>query len=388
MQGLSRSIQRELNSFYQKLQTKEFSIQYVTKGAFSRARQKLKPEAFIQLNQIGIKSFYSKAPYLEWNGYRLLAVDGSTAVLPSHQSIIEEFGQTGFGPQGNSFRSVARMSFLYDVLNLTVLDAQVDRYDVSERALARRHFEHIDKGTDLVLFDRGYPSLSLMFEMQALGITYLIRVRDDFWNEAKQMLSTGEKDKAVVFDLPKKDRGLLEKYNTKDDQIKFRIVITDLPGGEKVTFFTSVMDEKRLDYKHLSELYHKRWNIEEGYKLFKCRVGIETFSGKTVLAVKQDFFAKVFMMTTTAVLAFPVEEKIKQEVEQSERKHAYKINRTNALAMTKEIISNIFNGKSIKQALQAFDKILTKTVEIVRPNRKFTRKTINKKPPSMNYKQL
>ena len=40
---------------------------------------------------------------------------------------------------------------------------------------------------------------------------------------------------------------------------------------------------------------------------------VENFSGKTARAVKQDFHAKVFMMSLCAVLAFPIEEKIKKE---------------------------------------------------------------------------
>jgi hypothetical protein len=111
-QGLSRSIQRELNSFYQKLQKNDFSIQHVTKGAFSRCRSKLKPEAFLELNQVGIKSFYNNAPWRSFQGLRLLAIDGSTAVLPKHQSVIEEFGTTNFGPYADSPRSVARTSVL------------------------------------------------------------------------------------------------------------------------------------------------------------------------------------------------------------------------------------------------------------------------------------
>jgi hypothetical protein len=55
-----------------------------------------------------------------------------------------------------------------------------------------------------------------------------------------------------------------------------------------------------------------RWNIEEAYKLYKCRVKIEAFSGKRAKAVKQDIYAKAFMMTTMAVLASPIEEKIKR----------------------------------------------------------------------------
>lgn len=58
------SLQRELNRFYSKILYKEYSIQEVTKGALSQARAKLKPEAFLELNQEGCSSFYEDAPYL------------------------------------------------------------------------------------------------------------------------------------------------------------------------------------------------------------------------------------------------------------------------------------------------------------------------------------
>jgi hypothetical protein len=87
---------------------------------------------------------------------------------PNIRAYTEEFGITNFGPYADSPRSVARTSVLYDVLNLTVLDGQIDKYDASERELARKHLCVVDGKSDLLLFDRGYPSLSFMFELQAL----------------------------------------------------------------------------------------------------------------------------------------------------------------------------------------------------------------------------
>ena len=40
---------------------------------------------------------------------------------------------------------------------------------------------------------------------------------------------------------------------------------------------------------------------------------MEAFTGKTAKAVKQDIFAKVFMMTLCAIYAFPIEQKVKKE---------------------------------------------------------------------------
>jgi hypothetical protein len=348
----------------------------------------LKPEAFVELNQVGLKSFYNNAPWRGWQGLRLLAIDGSTAVLPKHESITKEFGTTNFGPYADSPRSVARMSVLYDVLNLTVLDGQIDKYDQSEREMSRKHFEVVEPGKDLLLFDRGYPSLGLMFEMQAKGIDYLIRMRDDWWLEVRKMIAEGVKDKEVTFILPANEEDLLKKYNTTDNKIKCRLVCVSLPEGSTEVLCTSITSKEILPYECFGELYHYRWNIEEGYKLFKCRLQLEAFSGKTATAVKQDFFAKIFTMTTTAVLAFPVDEKIKKEYETNTRKHPNKVNRTNALSMVKEIAAKVFIDKMISPAIEAFDKILKATTEIVRPNRKFQRKKIKKKPPSMNYKQL
>jgi hypothetical protein len=377
-----------LNSFYQKLQQRDFSIQHVTKGAFSRSRAKLKPEAFAELNQIGIKSFYKNASWRSFNNLRVLAIDGSTAVLPKHESITAEFGTTNFGPYTDSPRSVARISVLYDVLNLTVIDGQIDRYDKSEREIARRHLDFVEPGKDLLIFDRGYPSLGLMSEMQDKGIDYLIRMRGNWWHEVRKMVAEGVKDKEVTFTLSETEKDLIKKYNTSSNQIKCRLVCVDLPGGVTEVLCTSIVSKEILPYECFKELYHLRWNIEEGYKLFKSRFQLEAFSGKTAVAVKQDFFAKIFTMTTTAVLAFPVDEKLKLEAANNNRKHPNKVNRTNALSMVKEIAIRVFIDKMIQPAIEAFDKIVKATTEIVRSNRTFKRKKIQKKPPSMNYKQL
>lgn len=387
IQGLKRSLQRELNSFYQKLQQKDFLLQHVTKGAFSRARAKLKPEAFAELNDTGIKSFYKHAPYQQWRGFRLLAADGSTAVLPNHPSIKKEFGVTKFGPYANSPRSVARISLLYDVLNFTTLDGQIGGYTTSERQLLGQHLNKITPGTDLLLLDRGYPSYGLLFELQSKGIHYCIRLTDDWWLEARK-LCEGNEDREVVFQLPKGKKELRKQYPDASTDIRCRLVYITLEDGTKEVLCTSLLDKEAFPVDCFAGLYHFRWNIEEGYKLYKCRMELEAFSGRTALAVKQDFFAGIFMMTTAAVMAFPVVEEIKKTADLSSRQHPRQINRTNALAMIREMSINLFLKRIVTNALNAFDDILKATTEIVRPNRKVTRKKLKKKAPAMNYKRL
>jgi hypothetical protein len=278
---------------------------------------------------------------------------------------------------------------LYDVLNLTTLDGQMGSYETSERELADRHLKEFKPlPVDLLLFDRGYPSLSLMYNLHAMGLHYCIRMSEGWWLEVRKMLAVGETDKEVFFELPKKDRTGVAPQADGSYKIKCRLVAVLLPNGSQEVLCTSICDNTALPYECFVELYHFRWNIEEGYKLIKSRIELDAFSGKTAIAVQQDFFAGIFMMTLSATLAFPIDEKLREENQNSDRKYANKVNRTNALAMTKEVVSSFFIKKIIQPAIIAMDKILESTTEIIRPNRKNPRKKITKKPPSMNYKQL
>jgi hypothetical protein len=320
---------------------------------------------------------------------RLLSVDGTRLVLPNHKSVKEEFGEHSFGPNADSKRSLAMGSFLYDPINMLTLDAQIAPYASSERELLYKHLEKVKKG-DLLLLDRGYPSIALIFLLTALGIRFCMRMKENWWLNVKEFSESGREQQIVSFRLPQKDRGLLKDYPWMFNRvIKCRLVSIELPNGEKEILCTSLMDSRRYPVEDIAELYHYRWNEEEGYKLFKSRMEVENFSGKTALAVKQDFFAKVFIMSLCATLAFPIEEKVKKEYEQEkELKHQQKINRTNALSMTRDICIGLFLKKLIKRALKAFDKIVKATREIIRPDRKNERKHHLKRLYHMNYKRL
>ena len=188
--GVKSSLQRELDSFYKEVTGGDFNIREVTKGAFTQARSKLSHEVFIKLNQSVNDTFYSEAPYLVWNNMRLLSVDGTRLVLPNHKSVKEEFGEHSFGPNADSKRSLAMGSFLYDPINMLTLDAQIAPYASSERELLYKHLEKVQKG-DLLLLDRGYPSIALIFLLKAKGIRFCMRMKENWWLNVKEFLESG-----------------------------------------------------------------------------------------------------------------------------------------------------------------------------------------------------
>jgi hypothetical protein len=280
-------------------------------------------------------------------------------------------------------------SMLYDVLNQITIDAQLAPYASSERDLLMQHLDKIKPG-DLLLLDRGYPCFWLLFLLKAKGIEFCVRLKDDWWLKVKDFTESDEKERIVTFTLPKKDRKKLADFpDMQDATITCRLIKIELPNGEKEILCTSLVDSQKYLYEEFDKLYHYRWNEEEAYKLLKSRIELENFSGKTARAVRQDFHAKVFLMTLCAAYAHPIEDRVVEEYKADQnRKFDQKINRTNALSMTQDILIAVFLRKQFEKALNAFDKIVAETREIIRPGRSNPRKKRPKQLYYMNYKRL
>lgn len=387
----NRAIQRELDDFSKKILSTEYTIREVTKGAFTQARAKLNFWAFTRLNEVAVETFYNEAEYYTWYQMRLLAVDGTRLVLPNHSSIKEEFGECLYGPNADSPQSIANASMLYDVLNQLTIDAQIAPFKTKngERALLDKHMPKLEKG-DLLLLDRGYPSFLLFYQLEARNVEFCVRMKGSWWKEVRSFKESEDKQRIVSFELPEKDKEKLSDYpELIAKPINCRLIKVELDTGETEILCTSLTDTDKYPIEQFKELYHLRWNEEEAYKLLKNRIELENFSGKTAKAVKQDFHAKIFLLTLSAAYAHPIEDRVRQEYKSgNERKYDQKINRTNAISMTKEILVSLFVKNKIVPALKAFDDIVYKTREIIRPDRKNERKHQKKKPYSMNYKGI
>jgi hypothetical protein len=381
------SLQRELNKFFKDVSDSEFNIQQVTKGAFSQSRSKLKPEAFLELVDVASFEFYDKVEWLGYHDRRILSVDGSRlANLPNHPSIKEEFGSVGFGPNADVKKSAAILSLLYDVANYITLDAQITGYNGSEKELLIKHLEKVNAG-DILLFDRGYPSKFLFALLQSKGIDFCARMKDMWWNEVADFSMRELEDQQVVFKLTPKQ---VKQYPELPSEIHCRLVKVQLQNGTEEILCTSLLDPEKYLFEDIKDMYHLRWGIEEGgYKMLKARVNVESFTGKTAKAVRQDIFAKVFMMTLCAIYAFPIEQKVKKEYQDGQKnKHPQKINRTNALSYCKGILTAIFIKRKPREALQAFEENVNKNREIVRPGRSNPRNHRPRRKYYMNYKDL
>ena len=88
---LRKSISSEINNFIEDHKYLNFSS--ITKQAFSKARQNISPEAFAELCRLFVNRYYSLNKNLDtWNGFNILAVDGTSLQVPDTKECGEYFG--------------------------------------------------------------------------------------------------------------------------------------------------------------------------------------------------------------------------------------------------------------------------------------------------------
>jgi hypothetical protein len=365
---LKRSQQDELDEYFKLLKGTELAIRVVTKSAFTQARKKLKYEAFVALNQEQTTYFYQFLGPQTWYGWRLMAVDGSTVQVPNTSENLEHFG--AWQPVRGGPCPMARVSQMFDVLNEVTLDALIVPKAVGERELAARHFAHL-RSNDLVLLDRGYPAFWLFALILDKGAQYCARMKLSGWDVVKRFVASGLCEQTVVVQPTYAACRECRERKLSTKPLTIRLIRVELDNGDIEVLATSLLDSKTYPVSLFKELYHQRWPVEEQYKVIKSRIEVENFSGTSVLAVYQDFHAKIFTANLTAILARPAQEVVTQN--DAEKKYSYQVNMTNAISKMKDTVVLLFQRNNILSLLHDLWQLIIKTIEPIRPGRSYPR---------------
>lgn len=369
---VKKSLQSELDNLFKTILNSELPENVVSKGAFSQARQKLKYEAFVELDKTQVNHFYNKMKVKKWKGYRLIGIDGSTSRLPNSKSIITEYG-IACTSETDTPIIFSRLSQAYDLLNQVTIDAQFSKYSDNEHDMAIKHLEFMGSG-DLALYDRNYGSFWLFSLLQSKGIDFCARLRTGSWKAAKELIESGENELIAEIYPSKSSAKRCKSFGIDCEVLRLRFVCIDLPTGEKEVLVTSLMNQEEVTLCELSELYQKRWMVEESYKRMKSRLEIENYSGKSPLALLQDFYAKIFSCNLTSILMTSVQKEVEQV--SKKRKHNYQLNFTQALSRMKNSVVLLFvrSKDKLETYLSHLSSLFLDNLELVRPNRHNERK--------------
>lgn len=381
-----RSYQDELDSFFKLINGHEIDEREVTKGAVCTARKKLKYEAFVDLNRHLNAMFYTYFNSRTWFGFNLLAFDGSTVRLPKSPEITDHFGV--WKTKTGESCPVARVSQMFDVVNKVSVDALISPKSTGERDLAIEHLKITVKG-DLVLLDRGYPAFWLFKKILSRQADFCARISNTKWKQVNKFFQSGKKEEIVFINPSYSAVKRCRELGLDTTPIPLRLVRIELENGETEILITSLTDPDLFPHSRFSALYHLRWPVEEDYKTMKCRIEVENFSGKSILSVNQDFHAKIFSKNLTAVLSIPAKEVIRQESQN--KQYEYQLNFTQALSRMKDTIVLLFTKakSAVKDIIVKLHNIFVKTIEPIRPGRKYPRKSkVQRKGFYMCYKPI
>ena len=141
------------------------------------------------------------------------------------------------------------------------------------------YFSSVCDEKDIVIFDRGYPSRDMIATLTGMGCKYLMRLPDSSFKGVKEN--------------PSNDFRIT--VSTKTDTYSVRVVRVILKSGEIETLITN-LSENEFSADDFLDLYFLRWGIETTYGTLKNKLLIEKFSGRSPVAVLQEYYAMMFVL--------------------------------------------------------------------------------------------
>ena len=371
-----KSLQSELSAYYLPLERTYQTVP--TKSAFTQQRQKLLWEGCYSL----FRSFTDSLPYLKlFDGFRLLACDGSTVQIPRNEN------ETDFSVKTRedcrSFNQL-HINGLFDVLNRIYADAVVDpgwcRRESAALITMVNHLDHPESA--IILADRGYEGYNTIAHLIESMANFVIRAKDLDSNGFLHTLHLppdGELDidvskiltnsRAQVFQNDDRyvwiHRRAFDLWDSSGTYpIQFRLVRFMLADGSYECLVTNLPREKFPPGK-LKKLYHLRWGVENAYRDLKYPVDLLHFHGKSAQSVLQELFCSLTMFNYCAYLC--VHADILHMHKRT--KYRYKVNFANAVGPCRSYLHGSISEMELLERLRLAPTPIRPDRHVPRPSR-------------------
>lgn len=249
----------------------------ISKPGYLKQRMKLNPDAFLDLYHYHNKNFYSEPGYATYNGYLVLAADGSNLNIPTTKETLETFGTSS--RKNTKPQASIGLGCLYDVMNRMIIESDCNRCKFNEMAVAESQIDKVYEtiGTEqpfLAVMDRGYPSTPAFIRMMEKNIYFLVRLKSSDYKKEQDSLESNDNWIDIALDKSRirhyEGTSIAEQMR-KLRYIHLRMVKIYLDEGNYEVLLTNLPTEK-FSTEQLADLYHMRWSIETAYETLKSRL--------------------------------------------------------------------------------------------------------------------
>lgn len=377
-----RSSSMELDEYLKnKNGTYEISI---SKQAFSKQRQNLSPQIFIDIYKEYLEDFYQNYPkeVKKYKGYNICAIDGSHIEIPNTIDLRSEYKAS---TNRADSRKVARakVSGIYDVENGFMIDALITEGEEGEEKLAERNIENAEKIINLkksiIIFDRGYPGIQLLWYLEKKKAKYIMRLPKNSYKKERDEMKTEDEwleIKISGYRLNRlKDKEIKEELKEKK-KLRVRITKVVLDTGE-IEYLLSNIPKEIIGTEEMKDMYFRRWQIEIGYDILKNKLHIENFTGRSKITIEQDFYAQIYTFNILQDIKNTNTKRIQEKQISKNLRYRYKVN-TNILAgwLKNILIAIMFieDGEEQEKLYNIIVQKAEKNLIAIKPNRSNIRK--------------
>jgi len=135
-------------------------------------------------------------------------------------------------------------------------------------------------------------------------------------------------------------------------------------------------------------LYAKRWGSETNYDALKNILEIENFTGKSVLSVRQDFYATVLTNNSQGLIQWELQEESEVDNQSKPRKYQYQLKKNVSIGLLKDaLVTLIMEEGDLQSFYSRLKRQMKRNVVPIRPGRRFPRKRKNHQKDTMNTRR-
>jgi len=348
----------------------------IAPSSFCAARQKLDEAVFKRAHQKILAAYAVDASRYSWLGHRLFAIDGSKINLPRK---LLAYGYST--PCKTAHYPLGLLSCLYQLKSQMPVDFDLVSH-ANERLCAMRHLEVL-QANDVVVYDRGYFSYSLLHRHAETGIHAIFRLQENGFSAIKAFFASPQTDTEIILDLSPQSRAEIRSQYPDLDIVPLKMRLLKYKVADSLFCLgTTLLDAHRYPLQEFIDVYHSRWGIEELYKVSKRVFNIEDFHGKTERGVKQEIFAHFVLITLNRLFANRADIELNSEGTSNPQSSGpgpvgRKTNFKNCIHVFEQGLEELLLfQRRITDVVQRLFRTIVGRYQRVRPNRSFIRRSM------------